>query len=157
MTTNKRNSKGQMRIIETILAALLIVSALSFVTFFAINPRSSAYEIKDLEKMGYSILHDLDQQELLSKLVYNEQWSDLRNVLRVTLPIDVYFTMTICDISDSVLNNEPIIYGDAQTFADAKDIASVSYNLVGIPKLQNMERYVAIYEPRILLLQLTRG
>jgi hypothetical protein len=154
---NSKKTKGQMRIIETILAAMLIVSALSFVTFFAVNPRSSAYEVKDLEKMGYSILHDLDQQELLAPLVYNEEWSDLRNVLKITLPIDVYFTAAIYDLSGTKLNNEPIIYGDMQTFSDAKNIASVSYSLIGIPELQNTGNYVANYEPRILVLQLARG
>ncbi|MCW4031214.1 MAG: hypothetical protein NWE80_02500, partial [Candidatus Bathyarchaeota archaeon] len=72
-----RNKKGQMRVIETILASFIILAAISFVNFFAVAPSSLGYEMTDLEKMGYSALHDLDQQGLLSPLVYNQRWSDL--------------------------------------------------------------------------------
>jgi len=146
-----KNTKGQMRIIETILAASLMVSALAFVTFFAVNPSSSAYEVKDLEKMGYSVLHDLDQQRLLAPFVYNQEWGDLRNALKITLPIDAYFDMAVYDLEGMKLNNEPITYGDSTTFSDAINVASVSYSLTGTPE------YSLNYEPRILVLKITRG
>jgi len=75
-----------MRIIETILASFIIVAALSFVGIFAVSPTSPSYEMTDLEKMGYSALHDLDQQGLLAPLVYDQRLSDLRTILRITMP-----------------------------------------------------------------------
>lgn len=147
-----------MRVIETILAAFIIVAALSFVGIFALSPTSPGYEVTDLEKMGYSALHDLDQQGLLASLVYNGNWGDLRTVLKITIPVDVYFNLTICDLSGSKLNGDTqIIYGDSATFSNAKNIASVSYSLVGVPKLISTGNYEADYDPRILVLQITRG
>jgi hypothetical protein len=148
-----KNNRGQMRIIETILAAIIIVSALAFVNFFSINPSAAAYEVKDLEKIGYSILNDLDQQGILASKVYQQsEWVDLKTALRLTLPVDVYFNLTICrlQVDDSLYKvGESIRYGDLTTFSDAKNVASVSYSLVGTSEVG--------YEPRLLVLQLTRG
>lgn len=149
-----RNTKGQMRVIETILAAFIILGALSFVNFMAASPTSPRYEMTDLEKMGYSALIDLDQQGVLIPLVYNERWSDLRTILKLTMPNDVYFNMTIYTLSglklNEKLNSSPdsqILYGDMSTFSEAKNIASITYSIVGETE----------YDPRVLLLQLSRG
>ena len=149
-----RNTKGQMRVIETLLASFIIVAALSFVGIFSVSPESPAYDVIDLEKMGYSALHDLDQQELLAPLVYGPEWGDLRTVLKISLPVDVYFNLTIANIDGSKINE--ILYGDLTTFSEAKNIASISYTLIGFP-VQVGNGYVANYDPRILILQLTRG
>jgi len=150
-----------MRVIETILASFIILAALSFVNFFAVAPSSLGYEMTDLEKMGYSALHDLDQQGLLSPLVYNQRWSDLRTILKITMPNDVYFNMTIYNVYGLKLNSgsgSQILYGDSDTFSNAKNIASLTYCLVGIPKLNTITHAIeANYDPRILVLQLSRG
>lgn len=145
-----RNTQGQMRVVETILASFIIVGALSFVNFLAVSPTSPGYEMTDLERMGHSALIDLDQQGLLTPLVYNQRWSDLRTILKITMPKDVYFNMTIFTISGSKINITPdsqILSGDFATFSDAKNIASITYCLVGETD----------YDPRILVLQLSRG
>jgi hypothetical protein len=149
-----KNTKGQMRVIETIISSFIIVAALSFVSILAANPTSPGYEMTDLEKTGYSALHDLDQQGLLTPLVYNQNWTDLRTILKITMPNDVYFNMTVYNtdgLKDGLsLNNSPgsqILYGDLSTFSEAKNIASITYCLVGETE----------YDPRILVLQLTRG
>ena len=147
-----RNSKGQMRVIETILASFIIVFALSFVNIFAITPTSPKYEVTDLEKMGYSVLHDLDQHGLLTRFVYTKEWNNIKAALSVTLPVDVYFNMTICWLNGTKVNHEPIFYGNPETFITSKNIASVTYGLIGYPK-----RNEATYDPRILILQLARG
>ena len=147
-----KNNKGQMRIIETILAAVIIVAALSFVNFFSINPRAAAYEVKDLEKMGYSVLNDLDQQGILVQEVYQSKWADLKAALRLTLPVDVYYNMTVYKLRETSLikvDDNSMVYGDLMTFSDAKNVASVSYSLVGTPE--------SGYESRLLVLQITRG
>lgn len=143
-----KNNKGQMRVIETILAASIILAAVSFVGIFAVRPTSPTYEITDLEKMGYSALHDLDQQGVLSSLVYSGKWSDLRTTLKITIPVDIYFDLAIYNLDGTKLNGQQIIYGDSATFSEAKNIASISYSLAGIG---------TNYDPRILVLRITRG
>jgi hypothetical protein len=150
----KKNERGQMRVIETIIASFIIVAALGFVSTFAVSPTSLGYEMTDLEKTGYSVLHDLDQHGLLLPLVYGGNWSDLRAILKMTLPNDVYFNMTIYDVHGVKLQGNPdvlILHGDSDTFSDAKNVASLTYCLVGTGVDE------PIYNPRILVLQLTRG
>jgi hypothetical protein len=142
-----KKNRGQMRVIETVLAAIMIVSALFFVSFFSANPRASAYEVKDMEKMGYSVLLDLDQQGILVPMVYQQEWDDLKTALKITLPLDIYFNLTICKLDHTRVTS--IVYGDLVTFSDARNVASVSYSLVGTSEYG--------YEPRLLVLQITRG
>ena len=147
---NLKNTRGQMRVIETILAASLLLAAVSFAGIFAVAPTSPKYEIADLEKMGYSALHDLDQHGLLTPLVYNGNFSDLRTILKITLPNDVYFNLTIYNLTNGRLESASdiqILYGDSDTFSDAKNIVSLTYCLVG----------ETAYDPKILVLRLTRG
>ncbi len=102
----------------------------------------------DLEKTGYSALHDLDQQGLLTPLIYTSRWDDMRSILKMTMANDVYFNLTVKKLDGSVCNSGfPILFGDSNTFSDAKNVASITYCLVGT---QN-------YDPRILVLELTRG
>jgi len=150
-------NKGQMRIIEVILASFIIVFALSFVNILASTPTSPKYEATELEKVGYNALHDLDDQGLLARFVYNQEWENLTSALRVLLPVNVYFNATVYDLNGNALNNAPMFYGDPATFAGFKNIASVTYGLVGYPTKFNATYYEATYVPRILTLQLLRG
>ncbi len=155
-----RSNRGQMRVIEVILASVIIISALSFVTIFSSTPTTPEFEVSDLEKMGYSALLDLDHHGLLAPNVYGQLWSDLRLVLKITLPVDVYFNLTVYNpTSDPWINvngNNQIIYGDEETFSSSKNIASVSYALSGY-RSGVPGNFIAQYTPRILVLQLTRG
>jgi hypothetical protein len=67
------------------------------------------------------------------------------------MPVDVYFNLTVYR-ADSIewirVSGDKITYGDEETFDSSKNIASVSYVLIG---------YQSGYDPRILLLQLSRG
>jgi hypothetical protein len=150
-------NKGQMRIIEVILASFVIVFALSFANMFASSPTSPTYQATELEKLGYNALHDLDDQGLLPRFVYNQEWENLTSALRVLLPLDVYFNATVHDLNGNILNNLPISYGDPSIFASLSNIASVTYGLVGYSRRFNSTYYEATYVPRILTLQLVRG
>jgi hypothetical protein len=142
-----RNAKGQMRVIETLLASFIFVSALTFINIFAVLPSSPRYEASDLEIMGHNVLHDMDEQRLLSGFVYNQtKWEDLRLALTIFLPPDVYFNLTIYDVDHSRAGS--IFYGSAEAFEASNPIASITYIVPG---------HQAQYNPRILLLQLVRG
>ncbi|MEM3551300.1 MAG: hypothetical protein QXN87_05815 [Candidatus Bathyarchaeia archaeon] len=140
-----------MRVVEVILASFIIVFALSFANILAIVPQSPKYEATELEKMGYNVLYDLDKQGLLTRLVYEKDWHGLQRALQVLLPIDVYFNLTIYYLNGAKVNNIPISSGNPLIFAESKNVASITYGLTG--SAQN----VTIYDPRILILQLTRG
>lgn len=145
---NPKNTKGQMRVIETILASLVIVLALTFVNIFAATPYSTRYETSDLEKLGHNVLHDIDQKRLLCRFVYEEEWSNLTAALTISLPTDVYFNLTVFDLEDNIINDVKIHYGDPQVFSTSNMTASVQYIIPG---------YQTIYDPRILRLELVRG
>jgi len=152
----RNGNKGQIRVIETILASFIIMFALSFANILAITPTSPKYDVTELQKLGYNVLQDLDEKELLPRFVYNREWGNLRAALRVTLSSDVYFNLTVYDLHGSQINDALLFYGNPQTFADSTNIASVTYGLVGYPARVNAT-YQAVYQPRILILQLIRG
>jgi len=152
-----RNGKtGQMRIIEAILASFIIIFALSFANIFVITPTSPKYEVTELQKLGYNVLHDLDEQALLARFIYNREWDNITAALRVLLPLDVHFSMTLYDLQGTTIDNATIFYGHPETFASSKNIASVTYGLAGYATKIN-DAYQAIYEPRIVILRLARG
>ena len=155
-----RNKNGQMRVIESILASFIIVSAITFVSTFAVTPQSSTYEVGDLEKLGHNALHDLDEQRLLSRFVYNQsEWStNFIVALRVSLPSDVYFDLRIYNLDDSLLNsNVPIRYGDSEVFSSSGSVASVTYSIVGYSRFDPATGSQVKYETRTLILLLVRG
>lgn len=158
LTTVENRDKGQMRVIETILASFIVVFALSFANIFAVTPTSPRYEATELEKLGYNVLHDLDEQGLLARFVYNEEWNSVKAALRVTLSLDVYFNMTVYDLQGEEVNDAEIFYGEPETFTTSGNIASVTYGLVGhSTRNQTTGGYESVYDPRILILQLARG
>lgn len=135
--------KGQMRIIETVLASFVIVAALAFMNTVAFNPPSSKYETSDLEKLGYNVLHNLNEQRVLVRYVYDREWNNLEAALRVSLPADVYFNLTVIDMEGYVEGS--IIYGQTNVFGSSST-GSVTYVLPGSDD----------YDPRILVLGLVR-
>jgi len=156
-----------MRIIEVILALFIIVFALGFANVFSVTPSSPKYQYTELEKLGYNVLHDLDLQGLLPRFVYNNEWTNITAALRVSFPINVYFNLTIYRIQKiggdgsiiyqyDLVNNEAtdgqIFYGEPAAFFSSADVASVTYSLVG-----PVNSTVTSYDPRILILSLTRG
>jgi hypothetical protein len=167
----RRKSQGQMRVIEVIIALFIIVVAISFANFLSIAPTSPKYEATELQKLGYNVLHDLDKQDILPRFVYGSEWQNLTAALRVTLPINVYFRLTVYRIERTTLdgattanyvavNNGPndwIQYGDSNIFSLSKDVASITYGVVGYPAQISQMQFEAEYSPRILILELSRG
>lgn len=141
---------GQMRVIETILALFIIVAALTFTSIMATSPSSQKYEPSDLEKLGYNVLHNLDEHGLLANFIYNSNFTFLMSALRVCLPSDVYFNLTIFSIDESgqLHNEHSISFGWSDYFENADFVSTVTYVLAG----QNYE-----YDFRILRLKLVRG
>jgi hypothetical protein len=147
-------NKGQMRVIEAILASFVLISALTFVNFFALAPTNQKYEITDLENLGYNALHDLDVQGLLSNFIYSDDWTSLKAALSVTLPTDVYYNITIYDMKRNAINDVLISYGQPELFETSAIMSSINYATIG---LANFSASSFNYEPRIINIQLVRG
>jgi len=148
ISRNKRSQKGQMRVIEAVMASLIVVSAISFLYLFAGTPSSQPQETSELEKLGHNVLHDIDEQRLLARFVYGSEWQNLTSALVVSFPTNVYFNLSIYDADGNPISHPQIQYGDQQVFASSKSVTSVTYILPG---------YQTNYTPRILVLKLVRG
>jgi len=146
-TRKAKASMGQMRVIEAIMASLIVVAALSFLYVFAAAPSSQTYESGELEKIGHNVLHDIDEQGLLTRYVYNSEWANITAALIVSVPNDVYFNLTIYDVNGNSIGHPLIQYGSSDVFAKSKAVASVTYIISG---------YQTVYDPRILVLKLVR-
>jgi len=154
-----KSKAGQMRVIESILASFILVSAITFVSTFAVTPQSSTYEVGALEKLGHNALHGLDEEKLLSGFVYNQsEWSsNFTAALRISLPSDVYFDLRMSDLNGTLLNpNIPIRYGDPEVFNNSDSIASVTYCIAGYSRFDSTKGSEVKYEPRTLILLLVR-
>lgn len=145
---NRRSVKGQMRVVESIMASLIVISAVTFLYFFAATPSSQAHDTSELEKFGHNVLHDIDEQRLLARYVYNSEWTNLTAALVVSLPTNVYFNLSIYDINHRSIGHPLIQYGDQQIFSSSAAVASVTYIVPG---------YHTSYNPRILVLKLVNG
>ena len=145
---NQRSRKGQMRVVEAVMASLIVVSALAFLYAFAATPSSQPQETSELEKIGHNVLHDMDEQRLLTRFVYNSEWANLTSGLFVSLPTNVYFNLSIYDTNGNSISHPLILYGNEQIFDSSKAVASVTYIVPG---------YQANYSPRVLVLKLVRG
>jgi len=151
----RKSLGGQMRVVETILASFVLLFALFFINTFTPTPSSPAYEVRDLERLGENVLQRLDEEGLLGQWVYNEDWSNLTAALRVLLPSNVYFNLSVFSVEEDE-NGRPILvdqgaliqYGNPEIFSNSEFVASVTYVLPG---------YQQIYGPRVLRLQLVRG
>jgi hypothetical protein len=115
---------------------------------FAVTPASPKYESGELEKIGFNVLHDLDEQELLGRFIGKGEWANMTSALAASLPTDVYFNLTVFDMNGNVVNNVPICYGTSRVFSNSTYVASVTYVVPG---------YLRLYRPRVLVLQLVRG
>lgn len=145
---NRRSVRGQMRVVEAVMASLIVVSALTFLYFFAVTPSSQAYDTSELEKIGHNLLHDLDEQGLLARYIYRQEWINLTAALTISLPTNIYFNLSIYDTNYHSIGHPLIRYGDQQVFSSSKAIASVTYIVTG---------YGTDYNPRIMVLKLVNG
>jgi len=101
------DKKGQIRIIEAFLAIAVIFSALIFTTVtFPSSPNLAKQ--KSLASFGMQALIKLDLNGTLGKLIVQENWTDIKQSLDISLPIGVSFNLTIYDENLSPINSQVI-------------------------------------------------
>ena len=153
----RHHNRGQMRVIEVLLASFIIVASLSFSSVLTVAPDSTKHEVSELEKLGTNVLHDLDSQGLLSRFIYQSEWQNLTSALQVLLPLDVYFNVTLFYSNHTMMSYPPIYYGNPISFSSSNNVASVRYGVVDYSSRLSNTSFLAIYDFRILVLQLVRG
>jgi hypothetical protein len=117
-----RDRKGQVRVIEAFFAATLLLSCLALIPAQSTS-RDAFTDSDKLESMAQNILLSLNSEGQLAKLVDNRDWANLGDCIEATLPLMMWFNLTVYDTNTHALNEYPICNGGA---VNAK-IASVDY------------------------------
>lgn len=113
------DKKGQVRVIEAFFASVLLLSCLTLVP--AQTGLKGASD--DLSSTAENVLLSLDSNGKLGLMVDSTDWSGLKNYVESTLPLTVWFNLTVFDKDMNVLNEFPICNGGAVS----EQIVSVQY------------------------------
>ena len=104
-----KNNKGQIRIIEAFFASVLILSSLALI------PQETSVQSSNdrvLQSTAHDILATLDSDGYLSKLIDNRNWTSLKKEIQSTLPLTVWFNLTVFDENMQPINETPICNGN---------------------------------------------
>jgi Mg-chelatase subunit ChlD len=90
-----KGKKGQVRIIESLLACILLLSGLSVIVQFGGVQKTS--KASDLEEVGENILSILDDTDVITKIAFTEADVDaeIKALIEAMLPPDVYYVLSI--------------------------------------------------------------
>lgn len=134
----KRARRGQLRVIEAVLAASIIFVVFSATTFLIYPSRIWVLSEKtDLTVLGYNLLHQMVESGVIEETVEgNETLSGphLKTVIRGFLPSMTYFELTIFKCVEdedgvSVIlqrTGEPISNAPHETFEMSAEVSSTS-------------------------------
>ena len=114
-----RNKKGVARVIEAFLASVLLMSCLAFIPATPNMKNSTG----NLVSTAQNVLLSLDSNGHLAELVDSGNLSDIKDCIASTLPVAVWFNLTVFDKDMNSINSSPIC--NAGTISDK--IISVDY------------------------------
>ncbi len=100
------DKKGQIRIIESFLAVTVIFSAVLVSVTFPTIPDFS--KEKSLTKIGLQVLTELDVNGTLGNLILQHDWTSLKTLMDILLPLGVSFNLTVYDRAGQMVNSEAI-------------------------------------------------
>lgn len=106
----RRDKRGQIRIMEAFLAALLIFSALAISA--ALSPTAADRNEKTLATQGMQTLVQLDSNGRLSKMMEARNWTALSSALQLLLPVDVTYNLTVYDETMQPVMSPPVSNGN---------------------------------------------
>lgn len=101
-----RNRRGQMRIMEALIACLLILFAYLFLSRTTVSSEKNF----ELRTMSENLLNTLKNQDLLVHIINNKPgWkSELNEIVRSILPPNVYYNITFRSLATNTTIGEPI-------------------------------------------------
>ncbi|MEM3880576.1 MAG: hypothetical protein QXD19_02385 [Candidatus Bathyarchaeia archaeon] len=114
------NRKGQIRTIEAVFAAFLLLSSLSLIQVTQNSIEDSA---GNLTTAAYNLLISLDSDGYLANAVENQNWTGLKSAVQSLLAPTVWFNLTVFDENMTRLNDVPICSGSAV----ADEVVAVNY------------------------------
>ena len=114
-----RNKKGVARVIESIIATVLLMSCLALIPAQQPIVKSAP----DLASTGQNVLLSLDTNGHLSDLISKGDWISLHSSLESALPLTAWFNLTVFDKNMNPLNNYPI----SNAGASSGKIVSIDY------------------------------
>jgi hypothetical protein len=117
----KAQNKGQIRIVEAFLSALIISSAFTISANFTITQNNVKND--GLAAVGLQALIMLDSNGSLGKYIEDENWTGLREAFSLLLPAGVCFNLTVYNDQMQQLNMDVISNGSF----GSQQIAFVEY------------------------------
>ena len=99
-----RDKRGVARVIEAFLAAVLLMSVLTLIPAQTTLKDSAG----NLSSTAQNILVSLDSNGHLAALVDQRNWTALKDCVEASLPLTVWFNLTVFDKNMVELNDFPI-------------------------------------------------
>jgi hypothetical protein len=114
-----RDNKGVVRVIEAFFASMLVLGCLMLIPIQTPNTTPPV----DLSIKAQNILLSLDGDGQLGSIVNNHDWAALCSSIESTLPLTMWFNLTVYDSQMNELNSYPICNGGQPS----NQISSVTY------------------------------
>ena len=120
------NKRGQIRIIEALIACIILLAGLSASIIF-----SSIYSVakaSELEEVGINVLHVLDNSGVIREVIQNQNnWeSEFKELMGTLLPPETFYNLTLF----SSITNQPIVWLTnvvGQDFSSGADVVSLQH------------------------------
>lgn len=107
--TLSSNKKGAMRILETVIAATIILLVFTAATFLVQSSNvNTTAQTKDLDNLGYNVLTQSLNAGLIEKTVETNtvvQSAQIRTYIQNALPLGVYFNITVTKYQANTVTN----------------------------------------------------
>lgn len=115
------DNKGQIRIVESLLAVLLISTTFMICSTF---PLTSDWNNQNtLVDLGIQVLMKLDNDGTLGRLIEERNWTAISEALSLLLPTGISFNLTVYNENLEALNNVTISNGGL----GGNNVVSVNY------------------------------
>ena len=120
-----RDKKGNVRVIEALLASLLLLSSL---TLIPMAQKRQDNQVETLSSTAMQTLLSLNSDGQLSSLVDEANWAALRCLIQSCISPTLWFNLTVFDENMVCLNPTPICSGSLIS----QNTASVDFAIAGI-------------------------
>ena len=121
----RKARKGQSRLVESILAALIIFAVFSVAVYLVTSTKLwTVHERGDLDRAGYNLLHTLAESRVIEQTVEQNRTSSLKILVQRFVPPMTYFDLTIYNITtaqDGITMNMTALPETPITNADSPD------------------------------------
>jgi len=119
-----RDRRGQVRILEALMATSIVFSAL--LVTMPINDLENDYDSKSLRSIGLNVLVELDRNGELGSLIAQGDWAELSRRVSILLPLGVSYNLTVYNEDGDEVNSSTISGGGVL----GENVVSIRYLVV---------------------------